>query len=549
MTVVAGAGGSLGAPGFADRTELWERLTLVGRVLKLQLIVTWSIRLTLAGLALDCLWLGGSRVFPYIVPVPLLPAVPLALVGLGALTLTFWRPSMAFLARNADRQLSLKERLTTAVELQTERSSAGGADGVGQKLAGLQLQDAIGHFRHVEPVEAFPIRISLKELNIALALAIVAIVLVVVPNSMQQTVRQREQVQRSIKQEAERLNKLAEQVAELNVENPSEELQHIEQALREAAHMLNQGSMNGEEALAALSALEQRLQALQGQGNGDLEEALSSLAGSLAQDPTTRQLGTSLARGDYKQAAEDLRRLAEQIDSLSPAERARLARSLRQAGQRASRANQGLAQSLSQSANALEQGNVTDSQNALGNTAGQIERAAGQLRAGNERERAMSQLQQSRSAVSRSVQQQQSQARGQPGSRQPGSRGSSSSESGEDGDSQAGPGSNEGDPSAGDRPGGSSAGTGSNPRSEEIYDPAFASSRQERLNEGQPFTPTDSYDNPNPEDPYRNDAQVGYSQVYARYQDKAVQSLQNSYIPVGLKDLVKDYFSSLSPGK
>ena len=28
-----------------------------------------------------------------------------------------------------------------------------------------------------------------------------------------------------------------------------------------------------------------------------------------------------------------------------------------------------------------------------------------------------------------------------------------------------------------------------------------------------------------------------------------MQSLQNNYIPIGLKDLVKDYFSSLSPGQ
>jgi len=49
------------------------------------------------------------------------------------------------------------------------------------------------------------------------------------------------------------------------------------------------------------------------------------------------------------------------------------------------------------------------------------------------------------------------------------------------------------------------------------------------------------------DDAYRNDAQVGYSSVYADYQEKATQSLQNSYIPSGLKDLVKDYFSSLAP--
>ena len=45
----------------SDRTELSERLAQVGRVLKLQSIVTWSLRLLIIGLALDCVWLAGAR--------------------------------------------------------------------------------------------------------------------------------------------------------------------------------------------------------------------------------------------------------------------------------------------------------------------------------------------------------------------------------------------------------------------------------------------------------------------------------------------------------
>ena len=64
---------------------------------------------------------------------------------------------------------------------------------------------------------------------------------------------------------------------------------------------------------------------------------------------------------------------------------------------------------------------------------------------------------------------------------------------------------------------------------------------------GEGFDPGEVYAGSSMDDAYRNDAQVGYSSVYADYQEKATQSLQNSYIPAGLKDLVKDYFSSLAP--
>jgi hypothetical protein len=566
-----------------DRAELWERLSVVGRVVKLQLIATWTVRLLLVGLLVDVVWLAGARVFPYVVPSTALPAVPLALAALGALVLAFWRPSRADLALRADRRLGLKERLVTAVELQGRgarddgRGSAGDREGRGDpaptepgatRLGEMQLRDAVAHFRRVDPLEAFPVRLRLRELNAVLALFLLTVGLAMAPNPNQEIVRQREQVQQAIRREADRLQKLAEQVSAANQQEQSPEVQQVEQALRDAARALEERSTNPEEAMAALAALEQRLQALQAQGSGDLEDALASLAGSLAQDPATRQAGTSLAKGDYKQAAEELRKVAQNVENMSPADRARMARSMRQAGQRAARSNPALGQSMSQAGNALEQGSAGEAQQGLDNAAGQMEQASGQLRAGGERERAMSQIQQSRGSIGRSAQQQQAQGRGQQqgqqgqgqsqgqgqnqsqgGARQPGAQpGGSQEGEGADGMPSSGQGQAGGESGEGDRPGGSSAGSGSNPnsRSDEIYDPQLAG-RQERLGQDPDFDPNESYDNPDLEDGQRNDPQVGYRQVYPRYQEKASQSLQNSYIPIGLKDLVRDYFSSIQP--
>ena len=550
-----------GGFGAADRAELWQRLTLVGRIVKLQAIATWTVRLIALGLLLDAAWLAGSRFFPYTVPTPALPAVPLALAALGALIITFWRPSMPHLARLTDRRLGFKQRLTTAVELQTAAET-------GQKplppLAGFQLGDALNYLRRVEPLDAFPIRLRLREVNAALAAALVVVLLVSLPNSMQQTVRQREQVQQTVFQEAERLNKLADQVAEANAENPSDELRGIEQALRDGASALQQRSASGVESLAALAALEQRLQALRGQSGEDVQDALAALAGSMAQDPTTRQAGTSLAKGDYQQAAEELRRVGEQLDSMSQAERQRLARSMRQAGQRAARSNPSIGQSMQQAANAMEQGSGGEAQSALDQAASQLEQSAGQLRASGERERALSQAQQSRGQISRSSQQAQGQqgrgqqARGQQGQGQEGQgqqgqgegedggQGQGQGQPGQSGQGQNGNGQGQGQ---GDQPGGSGAGSGSNPRSDSIYDPGFADSRQERIDSGQSFEPTEALQNPQLEDAQQNDARVNYSEVYTRYQEQAIQNTQNSYIPIGMKDLVKDYFSSIQPGQ
>jgi hypothetical protein len=566
----------------SERAELHERLTLIGRVVRLQAIATWAVRLIFIGLAVNAVWLAGARVFPYIVPTAVLPAIPLALAALGALVLVFWRPEATRIAALTDRRLGFKERITTAVELERKSgipdtaASPPPASGQAGLMADLQLSDAVTHLRQVEPVEAFPIRLSLREVNATLLAIVLVVGLAVWPNPMQQTVRQREQMAQTVRQEAERLNRAADQIAAANADENGEELRQVEQALRDAARALEQRAGSSEEALAALAALEQRLQALRAQGGEDMQDALAALAGSMAQDPRTRDAGTSLARGDFRQAADQMRQIGQQMDQMSPAERARMARSMRQAGQRANRANPALGQGLQQAGNAMEQGNVGEAQDGLNQAAGALEQASGQLRASSERERAMAQMQQSRGQISRASQQGQ-QARGQQGQQGQGQQGQSQQGQGQQGQQSQGQqgqgqgqqgqqgqggqegegqgqgqgqgGSQNGEQGDGSEAGGSGAGTGSNPSSDAIYDPVFAASRQERLNPEDQFQPEEAIENPNPEEGLRNDAQVSYRQVHARYQEQAVQSLQNNYIPIGLKDLVKDYFTSLSPGQ
>ena len=44
-------------------------------------------------------------------------------------------------------------------------------------------------------------------------------------------------------------------------------------------------------------------------------------------------------------------------------------------------------------------------------------------------------------------------------------------------------------------------------------------------------------------------SQVPYDQVYGQYKEQAGNALKSDYIPQGYKDLVRDYFSSIEPGK
>lgn len=42
---------------------------------------------------------------------------------------------------------------------------------------------------------------------------------------------------------------------------------------------------------------------------------------------------------------------------------------------------------------------------------------------------------------------------------------------------------------------------------------------------------------------------VPYNQVFSDYSNSAARSLESDYIPLGLRDVVRDYFSSLEPGQ
>jgi hypothetical protein len=44
-------------------------------------------------------------------------------------------------------------------------------------------------------------------------------------------------------------------------------------------------------------------------------------------------------------------------------------------------------------------------------------------------------------------------------------------------------------------------------------------------------------------------ATVPYDQVYGDYRDSVNEALNSNYIPLGLRDVVKGYFSSLEPKK
>ncbi|MFX1355576.1 MAG: hypothetical protein ACFFGP_16600, partial [Promethearchaeota archaeon] len=85
------------------------------------------------------------------------------------------------------------------------------------------------------------------------------------------------------------------------------------------------------------------------------------------------------------------------------------------------------------------------------------------------------------------------------------------------------------------------------------YDPIYAPERLgeeggERIDvpgQGEGGPPTGETEG----EPREGQALVPYNEVYTDYQAQAASALENSYIPRGMKEYVRAYFSSLDPGR
>jgi len=533
-----------------DATEFWRLYGSLARTLALRRAVTWATRLLLLGflatLVAVVTWRLLERPLP---PLPLLFVPGLLAAGCGFLAgfLRRERPERA--VRLADTRLDLKERLTTALEL----VRGGGA----HPLAAVQVADAVLHLSRADLLDAFPIRVPLRAGNLALIAAVLIPIAALAPNPLAST-HPADRSHEVAKAEAVKLDQLANQLAQQD-QNPR--TNQIRQLLQDAAQKLQSDTASPDQQLAALSDLEAQLNQLGAADQQGLDAALAALAASLANTPGQGDLAKRLATGDLQQVSRDLRHLGQDQRGMSAAERAQLARALQEAAQNAARSNQGFARGMQQAASALANSQGADqAQQALNGLADQVGSAASQ-------QQALAQTQASQSNLSRATGQQgagaQSNSSTQPGSaadqRQAGTgdRQEGGNAPGQASGEQSQPGegtspsqnSSPGAGQQGQQPGGSSAGSGdATSQQDQIYDPLYGSHTEQVPNQ-QPFQPSEVSNDPYLSSPDQNGSQVGYRQVYGQYEKRAVQNIEQSYVPLGMKDLVRQYFNELDPNR
>src|SRR5437762_1568089 len=104
-----------------QEAEFLDKLSAVARMFKLQLALVWSLRGLAAGLAIDSVILLVSRFQAFTPPSYLLIAIAAGFVLIGLVIALSDRFRPESVALRVDQHLGLKERVTTALELQKAR--------------------------------------------------------------------------------------------------------------------------------------------------------------------------------------------------------------------------------------------------------------------------------------------------------------------------------------------------------------------------------------------------------------------------------------------
>ncbi len=520
----------------------------------------WSLRWLFIGIAI------GLAVA--IIPALIARVAPLAsqatLLGIGGLcagagllaTLVWpWirtrGQSKLVWARQFDTQFQLDERLSTAFELQQ-----GIIQTRDDHLRQLQQTDALNAAHSINIDTALPWQLPWRQALIALLALAILLLVILLPNPQEEMLAAREAARQTLAQQAQSLEAAKQAIRDSNLTD--EQKQQALEALDEAQNRLNDPNTSPEEAMAALNDAQARLEALRDEAWQQQREDLQRAGQSMQPDELTNALADALSRGDVAQAAEQLSTLTQTPDGqpLDEAQQQQLADQLDQMAREIQKSDPASAQHLRQAAQSLREQNSEGAREQLEQVAQSLSEANQAAEASRSLDATQAQVDAARQAIAQASRQEPQQAQGnQSGSQAP--------------PSKAGPANQTADSEQGNQPAeGEQAGQpGSSESSRPVPQPQTSPGHSEdtgsdnsvwapgpRLgNEGAqvqlPQAGGDSAPNPSgrPNPGVGGAATVPYQQVYREYAQAADEAMQRGAVPPGLRDYVRDYFSSLDP--
>ncbi|MCW1969528.1 MAG: hypothetical protein KIH69_015555 [Anaerolineae bacterium] len=531
--------------------ELGSLVSQWSRRARWQTSLRWLCLGLAIGLGLALIPAVTARYMP-LLSVWQLTQIAVSTTVLGGLIALAWpwlrhlRRSSLLWARHFDQRFGLKERVSTAMEIES-----GVLNVKNDHIRKRQVVDAAKIAEGVDFKRLLPLRLPWKDALLMLALAIGLVVALVMPNPQQEILAEKIKLQEELAKQVQQLEDIKNNIKESKFLTDLQKEQAL-QALDQAQDQLRDSNASEESAMAALNEAQDKLDALQDEIAKQQARELERAGQSLSPDDLTKQLAESLSNRDFEKAAEQLRQLTNnQGQELTQEQQRRLADQMEQLAKSVQNSDPNLAQNLRDSAQAMREGRNNDARQALDKAAQSLDRAGQNQASQRDLNQASNALNEARRQAARN------QNQGQSGSEQGGEQGQGEQGMGE-GNVEAGEGEamqGEGQGQGG-QPSGAAAGEGSSSSSQHSEDTGSSNSvyAPQRLNEkGESIQLPESrgVNSPNPsgrpnQAPTGNSS-VPYQQVYSQYAKAADEALQNGDVPADMREYVREYFSSLNP--
>jgi hypothetical protein len=511
--------------------------------------------LWITALAMVAIQITG-RISPinHLLPLTLMPIV-VFMFAAGIYILFIPRSDLS-VAWRVDRNLYLKERISSAIAFEISPPIYLESEALFEN----QREDALEILQKSSPRNSFRVSFLRRKVLAASLIFSVVVILVLIPNPMDEILRTRGIISQTAQEQAEEIEEMREEI-EATEQLSEEEREALLRELEELANQLRENRGDQAEALEDISRLEQALLE-----RLDLDAQFKQAAiESISEQLTALAKQTSDSPEDITGLEEALETLAGEIGEMSETDRQSLSIDfLKLASQAAQAGVSSLAEALSAFSQAAQIGSVPGTQQSGEQTQQAINDAQTQISDQQSLEAVLAQLQNSRQAFSQVGQP--SSAGQSPGADQVGqgqSQGSGQSQGQGQGQGQ-GPGNTPGGggTDADSLPPATSSGRAGEPQraddssaigsfSDQVFSPW---DRQRGENDslsisgqdtGQGQTQVNEQDQPLPG--IDNPSIVPYQEVFQNYQDTVYQTIEESYIPVSLKTYILEYFSKLEP--
>ncbi|MEA4849523.1 MAG: hypothetical protein VB106_20020 [Clostridiaceae bacterium] len=447
----------------------------------------------------------------------------------------FRTPRNAYAALKAD-SMGLQERTVTALELVGNQSD----------FAVLEKNDALVHLKDMDYKKKIPLKPNKRYLLICLILTAALALSGFIPNPMAGRAEELHKIKEKITEQQKKADKLAEKVKN-NPKLSEEQKKELEKKLAELKQELSTAK-DEKEINKALGRAEKKLEYIKDKyGSG---EDLKKITEVLSKNEMTKALADMIKNGDEKAFKENIKKMAEDLKKLSAEEKQKLAEELSKLAQEIknnpelSGAFAGLAEKLASG----ELGDVSRELSELGQSISELMEDESIRNAISELEKELGAANAGQDGGGHQGQGNTPGGNGQQGQgNQPGGSGQGAGQG-----SGAGSGTNMGNEGQTPIPPGNSGiskkdgSVKKDGEYEKIFTPQTLGGEGEASNlSGKKGTGGTVEQVITDKSQTVRGTSVPYDQIIGQYKDKAMESMNTSDIPPGMKDMVKEYFTSL----